>query len=160
MKKSLRPNGFSLIEILLTISLFTVAASFLLVNITRPKGIADLQSTEDLIYATVKEAQILAMAGAVGSYGVHFEQDRFTLFEGSTYSSGDPNNLETTLNTNLTIESISLPSGGGNDVVFSQISGSVQDLSLGGSGSFLLKESNTSETKTFTVTSLGAVDVN
>ena len=160
MKKGPKVNGFTLIEILLVISLFAITSSLLLVNITRPKGIADLQSTEDLIYATVKEAQSLAMAGSTGDYGVHFELDRFTLFEGSTYSPGDPNNLETTLNTNLTIESISLPSGGGNDVVFSQISGEVQDLSLGGFGSFLLKESNTSETKTFTLTSLGALDVN
>jgi len=158
MKKTQKSNGFTLIEILLVISLFAIASSILLLNITRPKGIADIQSTENLIYATIKEAQSLAMAGPTGGYGVHFEQDRFILFEGATYSSGNSNNLETTLNTNLTIESISLP--GGNDIVFSQISGEVQGLSLGQSGSFLLRESNTSVTKAFTVTSLGAVDVN
>jgi prepilin-type N-terminal cleavage/methylation domain-containing protein len=157
MKKEHKSNGFTLIEILLTISLFTIATTLLLVNITRPKGIADIQSTENLIYAGIKEAQSQAMAGPTGSYGVHFEQDRFTLFEGSTYSPGDPNNLETTLNTNLTIESISFPGG---DLVFTQISGEVQGLLLGQSRSFKLKESNTSETKTFTITSLGAVDVN
>lgn len=160
MKKSQKSNGFTLIEILLVISLFAITSVILLVNITRPKGIADIQSTENLIYATVKEAQTLAMAGSTGDYGVHFEQDRFVLFEGSTYSPGDTNNLETTLNTNLTIELISLPSGGGGDVVFSQISGEVQGLSLGESGSFVLRESNTSVTKAFTITSLGAVDVN
>lgn len=157
MKKSQKSNGFTLIEILLAISLFAIASVILLVNITRPKGIADIQSTENLIYATAKEAQSLAMAGPAGDYGVHFEQDRFILFEGSTYSPGNSNNLETTLNTNLTIESISLP--GGSNIVFSQISGEVQGLSLGQSGSFELKESNTSEKRIFTITSLGAVDV-
>ena len=158
MKKDQAQNGFTLIEILLAIALFTIATVILLVNITRPKGVADLQSTVDLIYATTKKTQGLSLAGPSGDYGVHFEQDRFVLFEGTIYSASDTNNLETTLNTNLTIESISLPAGGA-DIVFSQISGEVQGLSLGQSGSFVLRESNTGESKVLTITSVGAVDV-
>ena len=158
MKKPKNPKGFTLIEILLTISLFIIASVLLLVNITRPKSIADIKSTENLIYTTIKEAQITAMAGSTSDYGVHFEQDRFILYEGGVYAQGDPNNLETTLNDNLTIESINFP-GGSPDLLFSQISGEVQNWSLGQSGTFELKEANTNEIKTFTITSLGAVDV-
>ena len=157
MKKTKNSKGFTLIEILLTISLITIASVLLLVNITRPKGIADIKSTENLIYTTIKEAQITAMAGSASDYGVHFEQDRFIFFEGSTFTSGDPNNLETTLNNNLTINFIDPPIG--NNIVFSQLSGEVRGLTLGQSVSFELKESNTNESKVFTITSLGAIDV-
>ena len=158
MKKTQKSNGFTIIEILLAISLFAITSVILLINITRPKGIADIKSTENLIYTAIKEAQVTAMAGPTGDFGVHFEQDRFIIFEGSTYVSGDSKNLETTLNNNLTVTSINLPSG--SNIVFSQISGEVRGLNLGQTGSFTLNESNTNESRVFTITSLGAVDVN
>ena len=158
MTKISNSNGFTFTEILITIGLFSIIFAIIFVSMVRPKAYASLESTEDLIYITVKEAQNLAMKGPASSFGVHFEQNKFVLFQSTTYNSGDSNNLETTLEPNLSIESISLPTN--TDIIFSQLSGEVQGLSLGTSGSFVLRETNTNETRTFTITSLGAIDVN
>ncbi len=159
MIKTSNRNGFTLTEILITIALFSIIFAIVFVGMARPKAYADIESTENLIYITVKEAQNLAMKGPASSFGVHFEQNKFVIFQGATYTLGDPSNLETTLDPNLLIESISLPTLN-TDIIFSQLSGEVQELTLGASGSFVLRETNTNETRTFTITSLGAVDVN
>jgi prepilin-type N-terminal cleavage/methylation domain-containing protein len=158
MTKISNSNGFTLTETLITIGLFSIIFAIVFVSLVQPKASADINSAEDLIYVTVKEAQNLAMKGPASSFGVHFEQNKFVFFQGATYTPGDSSNLETILEPNLSIESISLPTG--TSIIFSQLSGEVQGLSLGTSGSFVLRETNTNETKTFTITSLGAVDVN
>lgn len=149
-------KGFTLIELILVISLFSITFTLIFTTLVRPRSFADLVSTEDLIYSTVKEAQSLSMSNPQREYGVHFEQDKFILFEGSTYSPGDPNNLETTLTTNLSIESITLSNG---DIIFSQISGEVRNYTSG-QDSFVVRESNTNESKTFTVNRIGSLDAN
>src|SRR3989344_4393922 len=113
--KRLNSKGLTLVELTIAIALFTILSSFLLFDITSQKTFADIESTEDLIFVTVKEAQNLAMAGGTESYGVHFETDRYVLFQGSTYNPADPSNLETALDPNLTISSVTLPSG---DIIF------------------------------------------
>lgn len=157
-------GGFTLIELIIVISLFSIIFAFLFTNVARPKVFADLAATEDLIYITIKEAQNLAMSGGTNEsgtkvdFGIHLEQDEFILFQGASYNPGDPSNLETDLSPNLVIESISLPTG--SDIIFSQISGEVQGLSFGVNGSFVLRETNTDETRTFTINRYGAIDVN
>jgi len=149
-------DGFTFIELILVISLFSIIFVFIIPSLVRPRSFADIVSTQELIYATVKEAQSLTMANPQREYSVHFDQDKFILFEGSTYTPGDPNNLETTLTTNLSIESITLPGG---DIIFSQISGEVQNYTFG-QDSFVLRESNTNDSKTFTINRIGALDAN
>ena len=153
-KKSL--DGFTFIELILVISLFSIIFVFIIPSLVRPRSFADIVSAEELIYSTVKEAQSLAMTNPQREYGIHFEQDKFILFEGSTYSPSDTNNLETTLTTNLSIDSISLPTG---DIIFSQVSGEVQNYTFG-QDSFVLRESNTNESKTFTINRIGTLNAN
>lgn len=157
MRKFFNSDGFTFVEIIITIGLFSIIFALITVSMVRPKATADIKSAEDQIYITLKEAQNLAMKGPLDRFGVHFEQNKFVLFQGSTYNPGDSSNLETTLDSNLSIESISSPSGA--NIIFSQLSGEVQGLSLDESASFVLRESNTNETRNFTITSLGAVDV-
>ncbi len=149
-------KGFTFIELILVISLFSIIFVFMFTSLVRPRSLADLVATEDLIVVTVKEAQSLAILNPQREYGVHFEQNKFILFEGTTYSPSDPNNLETTLTTNLLVESITLPGG---DIIFSQISGEVQNFTSG-QNSFVLRESNTNESKTFTINKIGTLDAN
>ncbi len=148
--------GFTFIELILVISLFSIIFVFIIPSIVRPRSFADIVSTQELIYSTVKEAQSLAMTNPQKEYGIHFEQDKFILFEGSVYSLSDPNNLETTLTTNLTIELITLPSG---DIIFSQLSGEVQNYTSG-QDSFVLRENNTNDTKIFTINKIGTLNAN
>ena len=150
--KRLNSKGLTLVELTIAIALFTILSSFLLFDITNQKTFADFESTQDLIFVTVKEAQNLAMATRTESYGVHFETDRFVLFQGSTYNPGDASNLVTALGSNLTIDSITLPSG---DIIFSPLIGEAVSQ-----GSFVLKDTGGSETKTFTINQFGAIDVN
>ena len=148
--KRLNSKGLTLVELTIAIALFTILSSFLLFDITNQKTFADFESTQDLIFVTVKEAQNLAMATRTESYGVHFETDRYVLFQGSTYNPADPSNLETTLDSNLTISSVTLPSG---NIIFFPLIGEA-----GSPGSFVLKDA--AGAKTFTINQFGAINVN
>lgn len=154
-------SGFTLVELIIVISLFSIIFAFIFINFARPKVFADIKSSEDLVFVTIKEAQNLSMSGATGGtgaghFGVHFEQDKFVLFEGSTYNPADSSNLVTLLSPNLSIESITLQSG---NIIFSRLSGEVSGINPG-QDSFVLRETNSGETRTFTTNRFGVVDVN
>ena len=150
-----KAKGFTLIELILVIALFSIIFTFLFTNLTRPKTFADIQSSKELILVTVKEAQSLAMLNPKQNYGVHFEVDKFILFEGDTYNPSDENNIETNLGTSVTIESNSLPNG---EIIFIKLSGEIEDFTEG-QDSFVLKENTTNESITFTTNKLGVIDV-
>ncbi|MEX0616342.1 MAG: type II secretion system protein [Candidatus Woykebacteria bacterium] len=162
MRKSLKSSGFTLIEIILVIALFSLAFGFILVSITRPKSQADIRAAEDQIYFALKEAQNLAMVGSTGgsssaeSHGVHFEQNKIVIFKGASYNLSDTANLETTFEPSISISPINLPSS---NIIFSKLSGEVQNYS-GAQNNFALTESNTGQTRAFTINQYGRVTIN
>ncbi len=147
--KSGASKGFTLVELMVAVALFSIISTLLLVNLSRPKAFADISSSENLIYVTLKEAQNLAASGQETS-GVHFDRGKFVLFDGSSYNPSSSTNLVTTLDPSLSIESINAPGG---NVLFSRLSGETSG------GSFILKSAS-GETKTFTINRFGAVNVN
>ena len=85
----------------------------------------------DLDTATEKTLGLLLEARArtlssenATQYGIHFESSRIVLFTGSTYISSDPLNEETLLPSTVTVSGISL-AGGGDDIVFSRLTGEI-----------------------------------
>lgn len=146
-------GGFSMFEVLMVIAMvaFTVVMSGPFLSGTLSRN--ELASMADDAADALKEARSSAVTGrAGGKYGVHFETDSFTFFEGETYSAADPDNVVHPLSGLVSITDISI-SGGGSDIHFRSVSGSPVET-----GSIELTDT-TEETRTVSVNEAGLIDV-
>ncbi len=146
-------NGFTLFEVLLVIAMVAfvtvMAAPFLSGSLSR----GDLSAATDRAADALKEARASAMSGrATGEYGVHFETGGFTLFQGQAYSAVDPGNVVYDLSGLVSVSVITVE-GGGNDILFTDPSGSPTDV-----GTVQLSDS-TGETAIISVNRAGMIDV-
>jgi len=85
---------------------------------------------------------------------VHFETDMVVVFEGTSYTAGDPDNDERSLPARTNVTNISL--GGGSEVYFERLSG---DVSPTGTVTVSLTHSS-STSKTVTIYSSGLSEIN
>ncbi|HSX58126.1 MAG TPA: type II secretion system protein [Candidatus Saccharimonadales bacterium] len=159
-------RGFSLIETVLVISLFSIvlliSAPILFTNLGGEKAATLAQN----INSALKEAQNKAMSSeALGQaspteFGVHFTSSNYTIFQGSSYNSSDPNNFVnqidngTSLTTNLPC--ISSPTNC-NNLVFSKLVGEV--VSFDQTKNTLCAKDNAGNGVLLTINSAGVVNV-
>ena len=108
---SLTKKGFTLVELLVVmglISLLLAVSSLLLLNLI-PK--ASLTTQAEKLVAELRNQQLRAMTGQIGSagtaqsQGAYFAGDRYVLFSGTSYNATDPENFEIILDQPLQIES-------------------------------------------------------
>ena len=118
-----KQKGFTLIEILIVISIvFLLAGTGLISYRFFEKG-TELESTAQNILATLKLTQTKTLASEGASqYGVHFENNQYVLFKGDTYQEGAADNKIYQIPSRLEIYDIDLADGG-NDIIFQRISG-------------------------------------
>lgn len=115
-------EGFTFIEILITIGIFSILGSITLNALSNVRTGRELDAAVSETIATIRLAQSKTLASVEDSqYGIHFETDRVMLFQGASYAAG------TTTETNVfssrvRIMGISLL-GGGSDVVFQRLTG-------------------------------------
>ncbi len=123
MKKS--RLGFTLIEIIVTISIFLVISAVVVVNLAGRRSAVDLTYTSKEIVTTLREAQNNAMTQKSSSiWGVHFynaTSSFYSLFYGS-YGTGSvagqyplPNDVQ--------FSTASVPYASSVDVTFAQVTG-------------------------------------
>lgn len=86
-------------------------------------------------------------------HGVHFESNNVVLFNGSTYSALDPNNIVIPLHSQVGLAPISLSSGS-TEIYFDQLKGTAS--ATGTVTLFLL--ASTTQTKTITINSTGIIE--
>lgn len=118
-------NGFTLIEIIIAISImvFLFSASILYYFATNESTKLST-ATQDII-SNIKLAKNRTVASlASSSYGLHFENSQYVMFRGASYSVSDPNNIFYAVPTGIEIANISLE-GGGVNVIFDRITGRV-----------------------------------
>ena len=115
-------NGFTFVEVLVTIAVLTVVIIFSTSAFSRFTKQKELDNVVVEILAVLEEARILSLAAKDNtSYSVHFEDSEITLFSGDTYSVSDPDNKVTTLSARIIATTTF--SGGGRNVVFERLSG-------------------------------------
>lgn len=125
MKK--KERGFSLMEILVVMGLMAILATVAMRSLSGFRNEDSLVSASDIVRQTVEEARSLTLSSKNDQqHGVHFESTQVVLFEGTTYSSSDPDNVVRPLPSSVTITDIDL-SGGGDDVVFKKLSGETDE---------------------------------
>ncbi len=119
-------HGFTLIEILIVVSLFVVMSAIVAISLSRYTQTQALAGVAVAIVSSLEDARSRTLSSRGGSqYGVHLEDGSLTLFKGETYAAGNADNEVTPLDPRAHI-TLSI-NGGGSDVVFERLSGETND---------------------------------
>ncbi len=151
--------GFTLVEVLIVMGILIVLLGISLVNLGRPQAAANSNTTVQTLVADLKSQQLAAMSGGTGGtssaqpYGIYVQGAQFTLFTGSSYSAGDPNNFVESAASGVAL-STTLPSS---TVIFQKGSGDVQGF-VNGSNTITLTGKD--GTHTVTIGRYGGVAYN
>ncbi|MFA6096785.1 MAG: prepilin-type N-terminal cleavage/methylation domain-containing protein [Candidatus Paceibacterota bacterium] len=147
-------RGFTLIELMITIAIFSIIIGVMLQQGRSMNTTVELENASrniDLKIKTAKSRSIGALNNT--SYGVHFEASKVVIFDGSgLYVDGAASNEEFILPTGVEIYSISLAGGGtGSDIFFERLTGNTVNF-----GSVVLRSvRDTTRMKTIFINSNG-----
>ena len=135
MKTTARARGFSMLEILVVLGMFTIVAGFgLLVSMETYRG-SNFHSDRDLLVSLLQRARAQSINNLCSGstcadgkpHGVHIDAANYAyvLFQGSTYIPGDP--LNSSFDSDRSSSRDILPLGV-SDVIFSQLTGTTSSV--------------------------------
>lgn len=151
----LRIKGFTVLEILLTIAILTLAVTIVIVSLSKLNSSQALDKSASLAVSILDEARSLTLSAKNDSqYGVYLGSSEMVLFKGAVYASTDPSNIITPVDGRVGIDNISFV-GGGSSVVFKRLTGYTDEA---GTFDLFLKASTTLR-RTVTVAGTGIVSV-
>lgn len=141
-------------EILIVITLIVIISTIGWVNVQDFRAQSDLDSKAQQIVSTLRKAQNNTLGSKnSSSYGVYFQSDSYSLFQGISYNAGDPGNETHLLPVAVEISSISL--GGGSAVVFQRVNGRTNNA-----GSLALRlKASPATTRAITIEPSGNVSI-
>lgn len=148
--------AFTLVELLVTIAIFSVISTLVGINLLQPQLKATVDSQFKTLIADTKSQQLKAMLGASEGqatsqrHGIHFENTSYTLFFGNSYVPAAPENFVINLETGTKITT-TLPTP---DLIFEKLSGEVVSFSLTQNTISIVNSDG--QTKTLTVNKLGS----
>lgn len=116
-------SGFTLIEIIIVIVIFSVIAGIIIVPFSQFRNQQVLAGAADNILSLINQArsQTLAAKNDI-NYGIYFATSSITIFPGDVYDQEAIENKETILSTKVTISDISI-AGSGASIIFSRLTG-------------------------------------
>lgn len=118
----MKTRGITLLEVLIVIAILTLIGAISLGVFKEANSTHALDKSAYLVVSVLNQARSLTLASKNNTqYGVHFESNNVTIFPGSSYSSSDPANIATPINSSVIISNVSV--GGGNNVVFERLTG-------------------------------------
>jgi len=121
--------AFTLIEVSVVLAISLVIMTFAIVGISSFQSSAYLDTSLEVFISDIKSQQNNAMNGVVNesgntsTYGVHFNENTYTLFTGSVYNPNNESNFEATLDGNVIFQNITLPN---NEIIFQKGSGEIE----------------------------------
>ena len=144
-------RGFSFIEIIVVIAIFSLIATVGLQSFSLFKKNLDLNAATDTAVSLLSQARSKTVAAEEGAqYGVHFESGAMVSFAGTSYIPGAIGNEQFFLPTTVEMATIAV-SGGGSDVIFEKLTG---ETTRDGTITFRLK-SDTSRVRTVLILATG-----
>lgn len=152
-------RGVTFVEIIVVIGILLTLIGIAAVSFVPTRGNISLDTAISELVAELKSQQIKSMTGDTegrgtnDNYGIYYEQSRYTLFHGSSYSPSDPSNFSIILDDTLKISSILFPSS---SIIFSMGSGDIEGFSQT-QNSITLEDSTTGRQKTIIINRYGAV---
>lgn len=116
-------KGFSLIELIVVITIIIISAAAVQVSLVSFQKQSDLTTLTQNILSILRKAQSNSIESKnFSSHGVYFESQAYTLFQGTNYNVSSPINERYAVPSRLEIYAINLV-GGDNSVVFERIDG-------------------------------------
>lgn len=115
-------KGFTLIEILIAVSVVAILGTMSIVSFRSSRNVRDMTTSAQNALSVIRLAQSKTLAGENDSaWGVHLESNQITLFEGDSYASAI-STQDYPFPPSIEITSIAL-NGGGSDIIFKRITG-------------------------------------
>lgn len=148
-------GGFSLVELLIVISLSIILTTVVVISYRSIGQNTDLNTLTQRLVSTLDRARERTVSSENdANFGVHIQSDRYIEFKGPTYNASASDNINHIFSSKFEVSSINL-TGGGSDVIFDRLSGQTSQ-----SGTLVLRAKNDpANTKTIRVQSEGQVDV-
>ncbi len=149
-------SGATMIDVLIAIVVLVIISAIVVQSFSKYRKEQTFKTTVENVVSLFNEARSKTLLSYnSSSYGVHVESGRVVLFKGTSFTEPSSDNREITLDSRLSIASISF-TGGGANVVFDRLTGATTN-----DGSFIIRiTSDTSTQKTVTVTKTGIVSTN
>lgn len=125
--------GFTLVELLLVMGITSILLGVVTVNLLRPQTKSALDASVLVLVSDLKQQQMKAMVGQSDgqptstSHGIHIGGSNYTLFQGTSYSSGAVSNFGVTLHPAVTASSTFT----GSQIIFSRVTGEVLNFASG-----------------------------
>lgn len=143
-------SGFSLVELILVLSLIGIAALFSTTYTLNSIGQSAVAEERDLFVSLLlRGARSEALANAhETNHGIHIDTHQYVLFEGTSYSADDSQNKIIPFTSN----DITVSNSNGTDILFDQLSGEVS------TGAGVVTLSNGEQSKTITIRQTGQID--
>jgi len=153
-------TGLTLIEMMIVIGILAILFSLgAIVFNSFVKG-DQIDSGVKKVISCLNEARAKTLAGySLGgesalNFGVHFEENAYTLFGGSVFDSQDQTNQRFSLDEGLIFNQIELSSG---NIIFEKITGQV--VGFDGDQNFvILKSRDSSQERRVTINKLGTIE--
>jgi type II secretory pathway pseudopilin PulG len=152
-------RGFVLIELAVVFGMIAVLVGLTTVNIFGARRKASLTATIDTLVSDITSQQTKAMSSVVSSgvvpfaYGVRFDANQYTLFQGLAYNPSDTANAVIALDPRVTFSAISLPDS---SVVFASQSGEIIGF-VPASNSITVNQIDSGEIKTIQLNRYGVI---
>jgi len=152
-----KKRGFTLIEVLISISIIIIIASIATPNLIEFKRQQTLKNTTEDVLSLLNKARNNTIASKESkNYGIRFFSDKVILFRGLTYTESTDNEV-VNFDSFVTIPSVGGINllGGGDEVVFSRLTGDVANY-----GTIRIELVNDSERKKIiTISKIGIMSV-
>ena len=148
----LKKNAFTVVELVVVIGIFIIITSFSTISLLNSRQNVDTSSTLDLISSDLKNQQIKSMTSFNNNnHGIYFDDNSYTLFNGSLYNSEDENNYTVQLSKSLIIET----NLNNSQIIFNKINGEVKDFNE----QINIKVSSNSQENILKINKLGVIQI-
>jgi prepilin-type N-terminal cleavage/methylation domain-containing protein len=151
--------GFTLIELIVVMVIVASLFGLIIFNLIGTEKTSEVSAASDSLISNLSSQQTKAMLGAGTSngvnYGIHFQSDRYVLFQGNSYSPADSNNFIEMLDEGLVISNILMPAG--SNLIFTSATGTVSGYLNGNNYGVSISNADGHKTITITVNRYGVV---
>lgn len=145
-------KGFTLMEVLMVIAIFTIIASITFYFFGGFNKREVLEKDVNSLTALVRNARLLSVASKNASpFGIHLESDKAVLFEGNSYVMGGPNEKILEFSREIYMSAYSINNGDA-DIVFARLTGETLNY-----GTIKLSTKDDSASTTITILRTGVI---
>lgn len=155
-KLNYNQNGRSVLEIIVIVAIMGVVVAAVIPGLSNFRNRQLINNTTTELIAILSDARGKTLSGYNDTnYSVRFESTRAVFFTGGTFTEPNASNVVSTLDTRITLPTISL-NGGGNNVTFTRLTG--ETTNYGTIVVRLVADSNIQKTITISKTGIVSSD--